>query len=239
MCVLTGAGGQLGNAFCQKYLKDYDIVAVCRHRAPNVPSQYDSFVDPLDPTADVDGGRVFVVHTDLEKEGEPEHVVDLVLARHGRVDLLVNNAAFSVWHRNGMIDGDAALNDAARHFAVNVELPMRLGVRLAQKFWSSRAAENRAANRNVVNVSSLAGTGIYGGGQAVYAASKAAQNQMTRHMAREFDGFGVRVNGLAPNSFPGIVSTESVADAVVRLDRESVTGKILVVDKQTGNTATS
>jgi NAD(P)-dependent dehydrogenase (short-subunit alcohol dehydrogenase family) len=69
-----------------------------------------------------------------------------------------------------------------------------------------------------------------GSGQAVYAASKAAQNQVTRHLAAEFGVFGVRVNGLAPNSFPGVVDTERVARAIVRLDGEQVTGRILAVD---------
>lgn len=228
--MLTGAGGTLGNTFCRQYARDYDIVAVCRHRVPAAASQFDSYVDPLDPGADVDAGRVYVVQTDLEKEGEIEHLVDLVLARYGRVDLLVNNAAVSAFHPPSMVDGDAAIDDIARYYALNVGVPMRLAVRLAQRFWTSRAAENRAENRNVVNVSSLSGSKVYGGSQAVYASSKAALNHLTRHMAAEFDSFGVRVNGLAPNAFPGVVSTESVAAALVRLDQESVTGKILAVD---------
>jgi NAD(P)-dependent dehydrogenase (short-subunit alcohol dehydrogenase family) len=235
VCVITGAGGTLGNAFCRAYAADYDIVAVSRHRAPTAPSQYDSFVDPFAPQDDVDEGRVFVVHTDLEKEGEVEHVVDLVLARHGRVDLLVNNAAVSAFHGRGTIDGEAALNDFGRYFALNVGVPMRFAVRLAQRFWSSRDVDNRAHNRNVVNVSSLSGSRVYPGGQALYASTKAALNHLTRYQAEEFAAFGVRVNGLAPTSFPSLIRTEAVADAVVRLDRESVTGKILALDMESGS----
>jgi hypothetical protein len=40
----------------------------------------------------------------------------------------------------------------------------------------------------------------------------------------------VRVNALAPNSFPAIVATARVADEIVRLDDESVTGQVLAVD---------
>ncbi|MDT0202153.1 SDR family oxidoreductase [Nocardioides sp. AE5] len=232
VCVITGAGGRLGSAFCQAHARDYDIVAVCRTRVPAAPSQHESFIDPLDPGADVNPGRVFLVHADLEQPGQVEHVVDLVLARHGRVDLLVNNAAYSAWHPSGLVDGDAAMDDMARHFAVNVELPLRLAARFAQRFWTSRALENRAVNRNVVNVSSLAGRGVFPGGQGVYAASKAAQDHLTRHMAREFDSFGVRVNGLAPNAFPSIVPTETVVEGVVKLDMAPVTGKILTLDAE-------
>ncbi|WP_139980720.1 SDR family oxidoreductase [Nocardioides litoris] len=230
VCLLTGAGGTLGNAFCQKYADEYDIVAVYRHRAPAAPSQHDSFVDPLDPGATSDRGRVFVVQTDLEKEGEPEHLVDLVLARYGRVDLLVNNAAVMRFHA-GLGDGDAALDDMARYFALNVEVPARLAVRLSQRSWRHDDHGNRAANRNVVNVSSLSGSRVYPGGQGVYAASKAALNHLTRYTAQEFATFGVRVNAIAPDAFPSRVPTEAVADAVVAVDRGSMTGKVLPVEE--------
>lgn len=229
VCVLTGAGGLLGNAFCQRYAGDYDIVAVCRHRAPDVPSQLEEFVDPLQPDADVNPARVWVIRTDLAQPDAVDRVVEQVLARHERIDLLVNNAALTHFHTSGLVDGERALADFTTYFEVNVGVPMRLAVRFAQRFWANRAAENRAGNRNVVNVSSLSGSGVYGNGQAIYASTKAALNHLTRHMALEFDAFGVRVNGLAPGAFPAGVSTESVADAIVRLDRESVTGRILAV----------
>jgi NAD(P)-dependent dehydrogenase (short-subunit alcohol dehydrogenase family) len=131
----------------------------------------------------------------------------------------------------GVVDGDTALNDVDRHFAVNVGVPLRLSVQLAQKFWMQRDEQNRTHNRNVVNVSSLAGSKIFAHqGQTIYAASKAALNQLPRHLGSEFAQFGVRVNAIAPNSFPSIVSTEDVARAIVRLDGESVTGRILAVD---------
>ena len=232
VCLLTGAGGTLGDAFCRAYSGQYDIVAVCRRRAPSVASQHEWFVDPLDPEADLpdNNARVFVIYADLEAEGQVEHVVDVALAKFGHVDLLVNNAGYGYWHAQGIVDGDAVLDSVERHFAVNVGIPLRFATRLAQRDWLHSDVENRNQNRNVVNVSSIAASRVYPGGQAVYAASKAALNQLTRHMAAEFGVFGVRVNALAPNSFPSIVSTESVAQAIARLDGETVTGRILVLD---------
>ncbi|MFN2517962.1 MAG: SDR family oxidoreductase [Jatrophihabitantaceae bacterium] len=235
MCLLTGAGGTLGAAFCRAYAGDYDIVAVCRHRTPDVPSQHESYVDPLAPHAQLpeNDARVFTVVADLEQPGQIERVVDIALARFGRVDLLVNNAAYTRLHPHGVIDGDGALRDVDRHFAVNVGIPLRLAVRLGQRFWMHRDEDNRAHNRDIVNVSSLSGARVFlDHGQSVYAASKAALNHLTRHLAGEFAVFGVRVNALAPNSFPSIVSTDSVAQAICRLDRDSVTGRILAIDGQ-------
>lgn len=231
--MLTGAGGTLGNAFCRAYADRYDIVAVCRRRRPGAVSQLESFVDPLAPQARPaeNDHPVHIVYADLEQDADLDRVVEVTLARYDRVDLLVNNAAYTGLHRHGVVDGDAALRDLDRTFAVNVGVPLKLAVRFGQRFWRNRDVENREWNRNVVNVSSLSGSHVYPHvGQAVYAASKAALNHLTRHLAAEFGVFGVRVNGLAPNTFPSIVRTEAVADAIARLDGESVTGRILALD---------
>lgn len=234
VCLLTGAGGLLGNAFCRAYAAEYDIVAVCRRRAPEVPSQDEWFVDPLAPDTEPpeNNARVYVVHADLEKGGQVERVVDIALARFGRVDLLVNAAGFGLWNARGLVDGDVLLDSLDQHMAVNVGIPLRFATRLAQRFWLHRDLENKAYNRNIVNVSSSSASRVYPGGQAVYAASKAALNQLTRHLAAEFREFGVRANALAPTSFPKIISTESVAKAIARLDSDTVTGKVLLIDGQ-------
>jgi hypothetical protein len=50
-------------------------------------------------------------------------------------------------------------------------------------------------------------------------------------MALEFNTFGIRVNATAPASFPETVTTESVANSIVRLDTQKISGKVLVVDE--------
>jgi NAD(P)-dependent dehydrogenase (short-subunit alcohol dehydrogenase family) len=76
----------------------------------------------------------------------------------------------------------------------------------------------------------MAGVKVYRGlGQSVYAASKAALNQLTLHMADEYRSFGIRVNAIAPDSFPRIVSVKSVVAVVRRVDKGDMTGKILIV----------
>ncbi|MEU7629878.1 SDR family oxidoreductase [Nocardia sp. NPDC049220] len=227
VCLLTGASGTLGDAFCRAYYRDYDIVAVCRTRTPAAPSQLEWFVDPFAPKTALpeNDRRLFVVRADLTQPGEVERVVDLALARFGHVDLLVNNAAQVRLHPRGIVDGDAALEQFDPHFMLNVGVPLHLSARLAQRCWLHRGAENRARNRNIVNVSSISGSEVYPG-QTVYSASKAALNQVTRSVAAEFAEFGVRANAIAPNSFPALVSTERVAQAIVELDASTVSGGV-------------
>lgn len=234
VALLTGAGGVLGSEFCARYGTDYDIIAVCRRRAPAVPSQLEQYVDPLAPHADLDdnAGGVHVVYADLTRTADIERVVEVALARSGRVDLLINNAARLGMRHSSLIDDDDALVDLDEQLRTNVLAPFALTARLAREFWRDRAADNRAHSRNVVNVSSLAATGTYPLLGPGYGASKAALNVVSGHLAHEFAAFGVRVNALVPDSFPSRVSTASVADAIVALDRSAANGEAVVVGRE-------
>jgi len=230
VCLLTGAGGTLGSEFCRRYSDRYRIAAVYRSKPPEVPDQEARFVDPLHPTAPLpeNENSVFAIRADLTEDAELRRVVELTLARFGCIDLLVNAAAYAVWAP--VVESRALLESAERQFAVNVLAPLRLAAHVAHAFWRDRDSENRAFNRNVVNVSSIAAINVYPHrGQSVYSASKAALNALTRHLATEFSIFGVRVNATAPDSFPSPVSFERAAESIVRLDRETMTGSILVL----------
>ncbi|MET7770370.1 SDR family NAD(P)-dependent oxidoreductase [Nocardia sp. NPDC005366] len=231
VCLLTGAGGRLGDAFCRALYTRYDIVAVHRDRTPAVPSQHEWFVDPFAPEAPLpeNDSRVHLIRADLTVPGEVERVVDLALARFGGVDLLVNSAAHRRMFPDGVVDGDAALDDFDLAFATNVGVPLRLSARLAQRSWLHTGERNRARNRNIVNVSSLSGSVVSPGGQTLYAASKAALNQLTRNLAAEFAEFGVRANAIAPSAFPDLVPTETVVRSILELDGGAMTGGVFSV----------
>jgi NAD(P)-dependent dehydrogenase (short-subunit alcohol dehydrogenase family) len=210
VCVLTGAGGKLGAAFCNLYRERYRILAVHRRRAP--PAE-----------------GVVALQADLAAPGAIEGVVSEALARFGRIDLLVNNA---VQYTLAPVLSDKLLSSLEAQFAVNVFAPLRLAAEVARRFWTGRAEENQRANRNLVNVSSLSGVNVYGNvGQSAYSATKSALNMLTRHLAVELASLSVRVNAVAPNGFPRIVSTEAVAASIVQLDQGAMTGKLLLVDR--------
>jgi NAD(P)-dependent dehydrogenase (short-subunit alcohol dehydrogenase family) len=233
VCLLTGAGGLLGTEFCRRYASKYAIVAVCGRRAvAGVPDQYVRAIDPLSAGADApeNAHPVFTVHADLAVAGQLERAVELAMARFSRIDLLVNAAAHSVW--GSMLEETHVVDSIERQFLVNAIVPFRLAVLVARAFWRDRAAENRRHNRSVINISSTAGVHIYpGSGQSVYSASKAALNYLTCHIAGEFQRIGVRAVGLAPTSFPSLLSTESVADAIDRLAESDINGRVLVMDR--------
>jgi NAD(P)-dependent dehydrogenase (short-subunit alcohol dehydrogenase family) len=231
VCLLTGAAGQLGSYFCRHYGDRYTIAAVYHRAQPNVPSQHQELIDPINPNASLPENRrpVFAIQAELNNPADCERVVDLTLARFDRIDLLVNAAVSTTWAP--MLGTDRLLATATAQLDVNVLAPLRLSSIVARRFWQGRDEENRRYNRNIVNVSSVAGLRIYpGSGQSLYAASKAALNQLTGHMALEFASVGVRVNATAANSFPSHVPIERAAAAIAALDSGTDNGTIVVVD---------
>lgn len=138
---------------------------------------------------DLSGSARFV-RADL---GDAEQTRDLA-AETGPVDVLINNAAF--------IPAQATVDqsvDALDHaFAVNVRAAFILTAHLAPKMAANGGG-------SIVNVSSTA-AGLGMPGLAVYGATKAALESLTRTWAVEFSSSGIRVNAVSP----GPMSTSMV-----------------------------
>lgn len=227
VCLLTGASGVLGTAFIERYADRYQIVAVHHRNAVQFATQEQTFVDPLLPSRAVEANALAVLafRADLSKPGDIDQLIALVLAQVGGIDLLINAAAVRSW---SPLLANGGQDESELVFRVNVLAPLRLSLGLAQAFWRVDPDANMQFNRNIVNVSSIAGQFVYPDlGQALYASSKAALNHLTYHMASEFWDIGVRVNAVAPNTFPGLVPTCEVLEAIVALDAGLQTGELL------------
>ncbi|WP_416356270.1 SDR family NAD(P)-dependent oxidoreductase [Aureimonas phyllosphaerae] len=136
-----------------------------------------------------DGRSAEGVRLDVTSPQAVDALRDDVLARHGRLDVLVNNA------------GIAISNEPAETMSDAVWLKV-LDVNLNGVFWCCRAFGKSMLERGqgaIVNVGSMSGFVVNRPQeQAQYNASKAAVHHLTKSLAAEWGGRGVRVNAVAP-----------------------------------------
>lgn len=207
--LLTGCTGVLGTAFTERYKEQFHIVGVARNEPPKKPDGY-HFLQ-ADITKDID------------------QITDWVLGHFNKVDLLINNAVYYNLKPFNAIDHEKM----ALEFQTNVIAPVELSNQLLKKCWEGEGkAQNLAQGRSIVNVSSISGVNNYLGlGQGSYSSTKAAMNTATIHMATDYEPFGIRVNAVAPTTFPLYISTNSVCEAILELHQSDLNAQVKVLDK--------
>jgi 3-oxoacyl-[acyl-carrier protein] reductase len=174
--IVTGAGHGIGRAVAERFAAEGASVAV----------------NDLDPARAAEaaaaiGPDALAIPADVSSKAAVDAMFDQVLARFGRLDVLVNNA--------GNIH-------AARHFLEADEAwwDQVLDVNLKGSFLCAlRAAHYMARRRSgaIVNMSSGGATKAHRGNVA-YDASKGGIEAMTRAMALDLAPYGVRVNAIVP-----------------------------------------
>jgi NAD(P)-dependent dehydrogenase (short-subunit alcohol dehydrogenase family) len=139
------------------------------------------------------GRRVEALECNLVEEGAPAALVDEVIARSGRLDVLVNSAGM-VWSAPTL---DYPEQGWDRVFALNVK---------ALWLVSQAAARHMvgAGVGSIINISSI--SAMRGSREVIqpvlaYNASKGAVESLTRDLAVKLADKGVRVNSIAPGPF--------------------------------------
>lgn len=142
-----------------------------------------------------EGHDVAAFPGDVAKPDEVTRMIEAAVARFGRLDYLVNNAATPGTDKPIPVDDFARMDEAfwARLVSINQVGPYRC--------IKAAAPHLRKARGAVVNVASTAGLG-YGGSSSVYAATKAALILLTTEWSYAL-GPEVRVNAIAPNLVDG------------------------------------
>jgi len=133
------------------------------------------------------GAEAEFIRADVRHEDDVRNLVDMTVAKFGRIDTAVNNAGTEGVH-GPVIDQTA--ESYAAIFDTNV-----LGVLLSMKH-QMRVMQAQGSG-NIINISSAFGK-IGGANASVYVASKHAVEGLTKSAALEAAPYGVRVNAVAP-----------------------------------------
>ena len=188
--VVTGAGRGLGRAMATAMAQAGADVAIADIDLPAAEATASALTDV--------GVRSMALKTDVTKPHEAVSLVDSVMARFGRIDVLINNAGIGRWSKAEDMD-----------YSEWCEV---LDVNLTSVFLMSQAVGRQmiAQSRgSIINISSMSGLIVNTPqAQAAYNASKGGVIMLTKSLASEWSVHNVRVNTIAP----GYMKTELLDD---------------------------
>ncbi|NCT95733.1 MAG: 3-oxoacyl-ACP reductase FabG [Comamonadaceae bacterium] len=187
VCLITGAAQGIGLATAETFAREGATVVV----ADLKPEAVDAAVRRCQALGAQAEGHAL----DVTERAQVDGVVAKVLSRHGRIDVLVNNAG---------ITQDARLQKMTiEQFDRVIDVNLRGVFHCAQAVADAMVRQGHGV---ILNASSV--VGLYGNyGQTNYAASKFGVIGFTKTWARELGPKGIRVNAVAP----GFIETPILA----------------------------
>jgi NAD(P)-dependent dehydrogenase (short-subunit alcohol dehydrogenase family) len=198
IAVVTGAGRGIGFA-CADALSEAGALVI-------ITDMDEAAAQAARDALRAKGRKAESAKLDVTDPRAVEAVAAALIKAHGKVDILVNNAGIAISFVPAETMDDETFT---RVMAVNVN-----GV-----FWCCRAFGKfmlAAGAGSIVNIGSMSGDIVnYPQEQSSYNTSKAAVHHMTRSLAAEWAGRGVRVNAVAPTYIATEMTKQAAADPQV------------------------
>jgi 3-oxoacyl-[acyl-carrier protein] reductase len=176
--------------------------------------------DVAQQTASEIDGETVVYGGDLTADGAPDELVKTAIDAFGQIDIIVNNAGYTL---------DAPIHKMSddwweKMLAIHVTVPFKV-IRAAAPHLREPAKAERDRGeevfRKVVNVSSISGT-MGNAGQANYSAGKSAVVGLTKTLAKEWGQFKVNVNAVAFGFIETRLTAPKVDENVMEIGGEKV-----------------
>ncbi len=179
VCIVTGAGQGLGAAIARELAVEGAIVIMLDRNQNTLAETEDAILAA--------GGKVTSYQLDITSEDKFSQIVEAVIASHGRIDVLVNNAAINppTW---------TILEDTIENWrdtiAVNLDAVF-IGSKLVAKHMVS------AKSGRIIHIASVQGY-VSSGKCGSYNAAKGGLIALTKSMAVELGPHNILVNAVAP-----------------------------------------
>jgi 3-oxoacyl-[acyl-carrier protein] reductase len=209
VAIVTGSARGIGRATAE---------LLSEHGAKVVINDLDA--DLAAQAASEIAGETAVYGGDLTKPDAPEALIRTALDAWGRIDIIVNNAGYTI---------DAPvhkMSDEAfqRMLDIHTIVPFRV-VRAAAPHLREPAKAERDRGievfRKIVNVSSISGT-MGNAGQANYSSGKAGVVGLTKTLAKEWGQFKINVNAVAFGWIETRLTASKASDNTMEIDGQTV-----------------
>ncbi len=218
VAIVTGAGGGLGRAHAL-YLAGQGAKVVVNDLAQEA-------ADRVAAEIVAQGGEAFGVAASVTDEAAVGAMVEQVVARWGRVDILISNA--------GILRDKTFAKMSLDDFRLVVDVHLMGAAVCAKAVWA--IMREQGYGRIVMTTSS---SGLYGNfGQANYGAAKMALVGLMQTLAIEGEKYNVRVNCLAPTAATGMTEGVLSAESLALLDPAFVSPGLLALVQDDAPTRT-
>ena len=189
VAIVTGGSSGFGRAIAVAFAAEgAKIVVGDLHPEANKGGfEAHSDVTTVEEIERAGGGAVFV-RCDVTRQADVAALVREAVARHGRLDIMVNNAGI---YRIGKLAHEFSEEDLDACWAVNVKVTWFGCQEAIRQFLA------QGQGGNIINLVSTAGLQGHPR-QSVYNISKGGQANLTRCLAIEYGPNGIRVNGICP-----------------------------------------
>jgi 3-oxoacyl-[acyl-carrier protein] reductase len=205
IAIVTGAGSGIGRAIALGYAREGAQVLAA-----------DLNLDGAHQTAaQATEGQIVAHHTDVTDESSVREMVARVVEPHGRLDVLVNNAAIQLHGQDGPCH-DVSLDVWEQTHAVNLRGPF-LGTKHALP------AMMAVGGGVIVNIASPTAFAGLGAAYTAYATSKGGIVTLTRVVAKDYAQYGIRCNAIVPGATETPLTDEIFAHQEVRQALTSAT----------------
>jgi 3-oxoacyl-[acyl-carrier protein] reductase len=236
VALITGAGSGIGRSIAQTFAREGARVAVNDIRRDAA----DAVVHEIEAL----GRPGLALVADVSDSVEVRAAFDTLLERWGTIDILVNNAGnvvmpdavkanvlemmtekFTTGRSSGAIGATAGMTDSLWR--------RTLSIHLDGTFYCTREAlriMEPKGSGTIINMASIAGlTGLIG--VPDYSAAKAGIIGLTKSVAREVIGVGIRVNAIAPGFIDTPLLTALEGDLLQMLTRQTPAGRLGTPDE--------
>ncbi len=209
VAIVTGSARGIGRATAE---------LLSEHGAKVLINDLDG--DAAEQTAGEIPGETVVYAGDLTKESAADDLVRTAVDAWGRLDIVVNNAGYTIDAPVHKMSDDAF----QRMLDIHTIVPFRV-LRAAAPHLREPAKLEREQGvevfRKVVNVSSVSGT-MGNAGQANYASGKAGVVGLTKTLAKEWGQFKINVNAVAFGYIETRLTASKDSDNVMEIDGQKV-----------------
>lgn len=191
--IITGSSRGIGKTIAREFVKRKAKVVVCGSKLENATKA----VEDIKKELNINDNYLLPVGLNIRDKSDIKRVVEEVIKKWGRIDVLINNA--------GITSNVSFLDSTDEEFIEMFDINFFGIVSLTREV----VKHMKETGGSIINTSSM--VGVYGGkNQSAYSASKFAINGLTKSLAKELGMYNIRVNAVAP----GVVKTDMVKENV-------------------------